>query len=179
MIGKDVPAGPTTPTAQPDRHAQDRVIHDQPQAAATQLMRGEWSRGQASGARLSVTDTNRTPLTYRGVMFLDFAYSGGPWQFDTDDNTSFGGRSEDRAQKRTSFLLFHARVARQRHERGGVLDRNLQGRGKRRDTGRGPFRTDYPRFSPVIPVAQSWAPQIASLLRKRISARFQHGMVSL
>ena len=61
-----------------------RVLDDQPQAAAAQLMAFETAALSATAAQLSVTGTIGTPATHGLVVFFDFAYSCRAGQFDTD-----------------------------------------------------------------------------------------------
>ena len=52
VIGKDVTALPASPAGQPDGHAQDRVLHEQSQPAAAQLMGCETAALSATAAQL-------------------------------------------------------------------------------------------------------------------------------
>ena len=82
------------------------MLHDQPQAAAAQLMGGERSGLFATAAQVSVTRTIGTPSTHGLVVFFDFAYSCRAGQFDIDGKIFLEGRSEDPLST-ASLLLFH------------------------------------------------------------------------
>jgi hypothetical protein len=98
------------------------VVDDQSQAATAQLMGCESAWCVATGARFPVTDTNGTPLTHRSVVFFNFAYSGGLWQFDID-GTFFLVEERGSRAKRTSFLFFMRDFPAGRRKKGEVLDR--------------------------------------------------------
>jgi hypothetical protein len=93
------------------------VVDDQSQAATAQLMGCEAACCVATGARFPVTHTNGTRLTHRAVVFFNFPFSGGLWQFDTD-GTFFLLEERGSRTKRTSFLIFHARISRRKKKKG-------------------------------------------------------------
>jgi len=121
VIGKHVAAVAAPPAGQPDRHAEDRVVDHQPQATAAQLMGCERLLAfLAAGARVSVTRTNGALLPDSSVMFLNFGYSRGDGQFDTDGRF-FHGRSEGHRQSDLAPPFFvHTWPARQKE--GGVQE---------------------------------------------------------
>jgi hypothetical protein len=63
----------------------------------------ERSRLFATAAKLSITHTFGALPTYGFVVFLDFVYSCGTGQFDTDGKIFLEGRSE--GQLSTALLL--------------------------------------------------------------------------
>ena len=60
------------------------MLDDQSQAATAQFMGCEGARLFAAAAKLSITLTIGALPTYGFVVFLDFVYSCGTGQFDTD-----------------------------------------------------------------------------------------------
>jgi hypothetical protein len=59
------------------------VTGDQAQASRAYIMGPKAACVVAAGARLSITDTIGTRPPHGAVVFLDFAYSSGVGQFDT------------------------------------------------------------------------------------------------
>jgi hypothetical protein len=93
------------------------VVDDQSQAATAQLMGSEPAWCVATGARFPVTHTNGTRLTHRAVVFFNFPFSGGLWQFDTDG--TFFLLEERGSRTKTDLVpLFHARLSRPKKKKG-------------------------------------------------------------
>ncbi len=77
VIGKDVAAVAAAPAGQPDAHAENHAVLDEPQAATAKIMGREAPVAVAAAATLCVTLTIGTRTHHGLVVFLDFAFSCG------------------------------------------------------------------------------------------------------
>jgi len=96
------------------------VLDDQPQAAASQLVRLEDAAMSATAARLPVTGAIHTLATYGVVMGFNFGYSRVPGQFDTGWQEIVLDGGVGLSSKGAPLLHFHARsVCRKTRKRAG------------------------------------------------------------